>query len=29
MKTAIPSYKQGFNCPICEHFGHCEKYVNR
>lgn len=27
MKTAIPVYKQGFNGPICEHFGHCEKYV--
>lgn len=27
MKIAIPIYAKGFEGPICEHFGHCEKFA--
>lgn len=27
MKLAFPTYDTGFDGPICEHFGHSEKFV--
>jgi predicted Fe-Mo cluster-binding NifX family protein len=27
MKLAFPTYDTGFNGPLCEHFGHSEKFA--